>query len=41
MRFHEFYKFENDKIVEMQTIWDIPELMMQADAWPLVPSLGT
>ena len=40
MRFHEFYKFENDKITEMQTIWDIPELMMQADAWPLAPSLG-
>ena len=40
MRFHEFYRFENDKITEMQTIWDIPELMMQADAWPLAPSLG-
>ena len=40
MRFHEFYRFENDQIVEMQTIWDIPELMMQADAWPLAPSLG-
>ena len=40
MRFHEFYQFKDDKIVEMQTIWDIPELMMQADAWPLAPSLG-
>lgn len=40
MRFHEFYQFENDKIVEMQAIWDIPELMMQAGAWPMVPSLG-
>lgn len=39
-RFHEFYRFENDKIVEVQAIWDIPELMMQAKAWPMVPSLG-
>ncbi len=40
MRFHEFYRFEGDRIVEMQAIWDIPELMMQAGAWPLAPSLG-
>jgi predicted ester cyclase len=40
MRFHEFYKFENGKVTEFQAIWDIPELMMQANAWPLVPSLG-
>lgn len=40
MRFHEFYKFENGKVIEFQGIWDIPELMMQAKAWPMVPSLG-
>ena len=40
LRFHEFYKFEGDKVVEYQAIWDIPELMMQANAWPMVPSLG-
>lgn len=40
MRFHEFYRIENDKIVEMQAIWDIPEVMVQANAWPLAPSLG-
>ncbi|WP_394176327.1 ester cyclase [Thalassotalea litorea] len=40
MRFHEFYKFEHGKVVEFQGIWDIPELMMQANAWPMVPSLG-
>ena len=40
MRFHEFYRFEDDKIVEVQAIWDIPELMMQAGAWPMAPSLG-
>lgn len=40
MRFHEFYRMEGDVIVEAQIIWDISELMMQANAWPLVPSLG-
>ena len=40
MRFHEFYEFKDDKIIQMQTIWDIPELMVQAGAWPLAPSLG-
>ena len=40
MRFHEFYRFENDKVVEIQAIWDIPEVMQQARAWPLAPSLG-
>ena len=40
MRFHEFYRVEDSRIVEMQAIWDIPELMMQAGAWPMVPSLG-
>lgn len=40
MRFHEFYRFENGRIVEMQALWDIPEVMMQAGAWPMVPSLG-
>jgi predicted ester cyclase len=40
MRFHEFYRFENGKVVEFQAIWDIPEVMMQANAWPMSPSLG-
>ncbi|CUJ95738.1 putative ester cyclase [Ruegeria denitrificans] len=40
MRFHEFYRFEDDKVVEMQALWDIPEVMMQAGAWPMAPSLG-
>ena len=30
MRFHEFYRFEDGKVVEIQTLWDIPEVMMQA-----------
>ena len=40
MRFHEFYRFENGRITEMQALWDIPEVMMQVGAWPMVPSLG-
>ena len=40
MRYHEFFRVEGDQIVEMQAIWDIPELMMRANAWPLAPQLG-
>jgi predicted ester cyclase len=40
MRFHEFYRLEVGRVVEMQAIWDIPEVMMQAGAWPQAPSLG-
>ena len=40
MRFHEFFRFENGKIAEMQALWDIPEVMLQAHAWPMAPSLG-
>ncbi|RMD93471.1 MAG: polyketide cyclase [Alphaproteobacteria bacterium] len=40
MRFHEFYRFDGDRVVEVQALWDIPEVMMQAGAWPLAPSLG-
>ena len=40
MRFHEFYRFEGGKIVEMQALWDIPEVMMQAGVWPMSPSMG-
>ena len=40
MRYHEFYRFDGNKIVEMQAIWDVPEVMMQAGVWPLAPSLG-
>ncbi|MEO0380639.1 MAG: ester cyclase, partial [Pseudomonadota bacterium] len=40
MRFHEFYRFVDGRVVEMQALWDIPEVMMQAGAWPMVPSLG-
>lgn len=40
MRFHEFFRLVDDRIVEMQALWDIPELMLQAGAWPMPPSLG-
>ena len=40
MRYHEFFRIEDNKIVEMQALWDIPQLMMQASAWPMSPSLG-
>ncbi|UJF17929.1 ester cyclase [Vibrio sp. SS-MA-C1-2] len=40
MRFHEFYCIENGKIVEIQSLWDIPQVMHQANCWPMSPSLG-
>ena len=40
LRFHEFYRIEGERIVEVQAIWDLPALMIQAGAWPLAPSLG-
>ena len=40
MRFHEFYRFHDGLVVETQSLWDIPEVMMQAGAWPMAPSLG-
>ncbi len=40
MRFHEFFRLQCGKINEIQAIWDIPEIMMQAKAWPMAPQLG-
>ncbi|NNC37223.1 MAG: polyketide cyclase [Hyphomonadaceae bacterium] len=40
MRYHEYFKVADGKVIEMQAIWDIPELMMQAGAWPMAPQLG-
>ena len=40
LRFHEFYRMEEGRVIEMQALWDIPEVMMQAQAWPMVPSVG-
>lgn len=40
MRFHEFFRVHHGRIVEIHALWDIPQVMMQARAWPLSPSLG-
>ncbi len=40
MRFHEFFRVVDGRIVEMQALWDIPELMVQSGVWPMGPSLG-
>ncbi|MEL6361410.1 MAG: ester cyclase [Pseudomonadota bacterium] len=40
MRFHEFFRVEDDRVVEFQGLWDIPELMHQAGVWPMAPQLG-
>ncbi len=40
MRYHEFFRIEDDQVVEMQALWDIPQVMRQANAWPMTPSLG-
>ena len=40
MRYHEFFRVADGRVVEMQALWDIPQLMMQADAWPMTPCLG-
>ncbi len=40
MRYHEYYRVVDGRIVELQGIWDLPELMMQAWVWPMGPSLG-
>ena len=40
MRYIEFFRLEGDRIVSMRLLWDIPQLMMQAAAWPMAPSLG-
>jgi predicted ester cyclase len=41
VRYHEFFRMEDGRVAELQAIWDIPELMMQAGAWPMAPQLGT
>ena len=40
MRYHEFFRIEDGKVTGMQAIWDLPELMMLAGAWPMAPQLG-
>ncbi len=40
MRYHEFFRIDDGRVVEMQAIWDLPELMMLSGAWPMAPQLG-
>ncbi len=40
MRYAEFFRVVDNQVVEMQAVWDLPQLMQQAQAWPLTPSLG-
>lgn len=40
MRYHEFFRLEDGIVVEMQALWDIPQVMQQAGAWPMMPSLA-
>lgn len=40
MRYHEFFRIQDGQITEMQAIWDIPELMVQAGVWPMAPQMG-
>ncbi|NDF53271.1 MAG: polyketide cyclase [Proteobacteria bacterium] len=39
MRFHEFFRIGKGGVEEVQAVWDLPELMMQAGVWPMAPAL--
>ena len=30
MRYHEYYRFDEDRIVEIQAVWDLPGCLIQA-----------
>ena len=34
LRYHEYYRLEAGKIIEMTGLWDIPQVLVQARAWP-------
>jgi predicted ester cyclase len=40
MRYCEFFRVDDGRIVEMQALWDIPHVMIQTNGWPMAPSLG-
>ena len=40
MRYHEYLCLEDGKAVEMQAVWDIPQLMLQAGIWPMPAQAG-
>lgn len=40
MRYHEYLRIEDGQVVEMEGLWDIPQVMLQAGVWPMAPQLG-
>jgi hypothetical protein len=40
MRYHEYLRLKDGKIVEMEGLWDIPHLMVQQGVWPMAPQRG-
>ncbi|MDJ0827463.1 MAG: ester cyclase [Rhodobacter sp.] len=40
MRYHEYLRFEAGLVIEMEALWDIPQVMLQAGIWPMAPQLG-
>ncbi|MEM6276842.1 MAG: ester cyclase [Pseudomonadota bacterium] len=39
-RYHEYLRIDDGRIVEMEALWDIPQIMAQAGVWPMAPQLG-
>lgn len=40
MRYHEYWRIEEGRVVEVEALWDIPQVMVQAGVWPMAPQLG-
>lgn len=40
MRYQEYLRIEGDKIVEMEGLWDIAQVMHQQGVWPMAPQKG-
>lgn len=40
MRYHEYLRIEDGLVAEMQALWDIPQVMLQAGVWPMAPQMG-
>lgn len=40
MRYQEYLRIEDGKVVEMEGLWDIGQIMYQAGVWPMAPQFG-
>ncbi len=40
MRYHEYLRIEDGLVVEMEGLWDIPQVMAQAGVWPMGTQAG-